>query len=92
MQVPTVRGTAVLYEDDDPEYSTVMIKRADGGEEKAVCRKLIICTGSSPMRPGTIPYDDIRVFDSGALAFSHSRTLALAAAPVLVSRCFANKE
>ena len=85
MQVPTVRGTAVLYEDDDPDYSTVMIKRADGGEEKAVCRKLIICTGSSPMRPGTIPYDDIRVFDSGALTFSRSRTGCRACSCVTLS-------
>jgi pyruvate/2-oxoglutarate dehydrogenase complex dihydrolipoamide dehydrogenase (E3) component len=67
VQVPTVRGTAVLYEDDDPDFSTVLVKRADGGEEKVVCKKLIVCTGSSPMRPDSFPYDDIRVFDSGLM-------------------------
>ena len=66
-QVPTVRGTAVLHEDDDPEFSTVLIKRADGGEELATCRKLIFATGSSPMRVPTIPYDDVRIFDSDSI-------------------------
>jgi len=66
-QVPTVRGTAVLFEDDDPDYSTVLIKRNDGVEEKATCRKLLIATGSSPMRVKGVPYDDIRCFDSDSI-------------------------
>merc|ERR1719409_59106 len=66
-QVPTVQGTAVLDEDDDPELSTLTIKRADGGEEVATCKKLLFATGSSPMRMRNLPYDDVRVFDSDSI-------------------------
>ncbi|EKX31393.1 hypothetical protein GUITHDRAFT_122400, partial [Guillardia theta CCMP2712] len=66
-RVPTVRGTAVLFEDDDPTNSKIKIERMDGKTEYAKCRKLLFATGSRPMRLNNIAYDDVGIFDSDSI-------------------------
>lgn len=43
---------------------TVAARAADGGETRLDAERVIIATGSSPLRPAGVPFDDARVFDS----------------------------
>src|SRR5262245_2183297 len=49
----------------DPE--TVRVVRPDGGEERLRGRRILIATGSSPLRPPEFPFADDRVHDSNEI-------------------------
>jgi NAD(P) transhydrogenase len=42
--------------------------RADGGEIRLAAEKVIIATGSRPLRPATVPFGDPSVYDSETIA------------------------
>lgn len=54
-----VDGTARLDGDH-----TVMARAGDGAETRLSAERVIIATGSRPLRPASIPFDDPYVFDS----------------------------
>ncbi len=57
--VHLVRGAARL----DGEH-TVMASAADGTQTRLHAERVIIATGSTPLRPASMPFDDPCVFDS----------------------------
>ena len=63
--VQLVRGEARL----DGEH-TVLARAADGGQTRLHAERVIIATGSSPLRPASVPFDDRCVFDSETIAVS----------------------
>jgi NAD(P) transhydrogenase len=54
-----VHGTARLEADH-----AVVASAADGGQTRLRADRVIIATGSSPLRPASVPFDDPCVFDS----------------------------
>lgn len=46
----------------------VAVRTAEGGEMRLGARRVIIATGSSPLHPATVPFDDPCVFDSETIA------------------------
>ena len=61
--VHLVRGEARL----DGEH-TVVSRAADGAETRLHAERVIIATGSSPLRPAGVPFDHPCVFDSETIA------------------------
>ncbi len=61
--VHLVHGEARL----DGEH-TVLARAADGAETRLHAGRVIIATGSSPLRPASVPFDDPCVFDSETIA------------------------
>jgi Pyridine nucleotide-disulphide oxidoreductase len=61
--VHLVRGEARL----DGEH-TVVSSAADGTERRLRAERVIIATGSRPLRPAGVPFDDPCVFDSETIA------------------------
>src|SRR5580704_4894454 len=57
--VHLVHGQALL----DGEH-TVTARAADGTETQLHAERIIIATGSRPLRPASVPFDDPSVFDS----------------------------
>jgi NAD(P) transhydrogenase len=57
--VRLVDGTARLEADH-----TVVARAEDGGERRLHAERVIVATGSSPLRPASVPFDDPCVFDS----------------------------
>jgi NAD(P) transhydrogenase len=57
--VRLVNGTARLA-----AGHTVVARAEDGGDARLDAERVIIATGSSPLRPPGVPFDDARVFDS----------------------------
>jgi NAD(P) transhydrogenase len=57
--VHLVRGTARLE-----AGHAVIARAADGRQTRLHARRVIIATGSSPLRPASVPFDDPCVFDS----------------------------
>jgi NAD(P) transhydrogenase len=57
--VHLVRGAARL----DGEH-TVVVRAGDGAETRLDAERVIIATGSRPLRPASVPFDDPCVFDS----------------------------
>ena len=57
--VHLVRGAARL----DGEH-TVVVRADDGAETRLDAERVIIATGSRPLRPASVPFDDPCVFDS----------------------------
>jgi NAD(P) transhydrogenase len=47
---------------------TVAVRGADGGETRLRGWRVIIATGSRPLRPPTVPFDDPYVYDSETIA------------------------
>jgi NAD(P) transhydrogenase len=47
---------------------TVVARAADGAETQLPAERVIIATGSSPLRPASVPFDDSCVFDSETIA------------------------
>jgi NAD(P) transhydrogenase len=46
------------------DKNTVVVKAADGKEQRLTARFILVCTGSVPARPKTIPFNETNVFDS----------------------------
>jgi NAD(P) transhydrogenase len=57
--VHLVRGAARL----DGEH-TVVVRAGDGAETRLDAERVILATGSRPLRPASVPFDDPCVFDS----------------------------
>jgi NAD(P) transhydrogenase len=47
---------------------TVVVRAADGTETRLHAGRIIIATGSRPLRPASVPFDDPCVFDSETIA------------------------
>lgn len=61
--VHLVRGEAQLE-----AGHTVAVRLAGGGQARLRAGRVIIATGSSPLRPASVPFDDPCVFDSETVA------------------------
>jgi len=46
---------------------SLVVKKEDGRKWTVKTLKIMVATGSKPSRPDTIPYDDVRVFDSDTI-------------------------
>ena len=51
----------------DSEH-TVVARTGDGAQMRLLAERVIIATGSSPLRPASVPFDDPHVFDSETVA------------------------
>lgn len=60
--VTVVHGAASFV-----DHCTVRVTRPDGGEERHTAQVILIATGSSPHRPGEIPFDGRVVHDSDTI-------------------------
>jgi NAD(P) transhydrogenase len=61
MKVKYLQASATI---DSP--NKVIVSNEDG-EWAITTDKVIVCTGSKPTRPPTIPFDDVRIFDSDSV-------------------------
>ena len=53
--------------DEAAEHALRVVQHADGEEVAIRARKMLLSTGSRPLRFGAIPFDDVRVFDSDSV-------------------------
>jgi len=62
------RGVHLVRGEGRLEAEHVVVARArDGSETRLRAERVIIATGSSPLRPASVPFDDARVFDSATI-------------------------
>lgn len=52
---------------DSGGTQSMVVSKQDNSMESIVADKFLICTGSQPFRPGGIPFDGKRVFDSDTI-------------------------
>lgn len=64
-----LQGEATIQPRKGDETSTALsvVQHADGESVAIKARKVLICTGSKPLRFGSIPFDDVRVFDADTI-------------------------
>jgi len=64
-----LQGTATIQAREGEETSTTLsvVQHADGEKVDIRAKKVLLCTGSKPLRFGSIPFDDVRVFDADTI-------------------------
>jgi NAD(P) transhydrogenase len=60
------------------DANTVVVRKADGSEEKLVGKVFLIATGSSPYRPPPYRFEEERIYDSDELLEMHALPKSLA--------------
>jgi len=65
-RVDYLQGTATLAPTEEGAATSPIsiVKHADNEATQVTARKVLLCTGSKPTRLPSIPFDDVRVFDS----------------------------
>ena len=62
-------GVHLLHGEGQLEASHIVVVRDDtGGEVRLAAERVIIATGSRPLRPSSVPFDDPDVYDSETIA------------------------
>ncbi len=64
-----LQGEATLsvltpYAEQEGKHALSVKQYADGKQVDITTKKVLLCTGSKPTRVGSIPFDDVRIFDS----------------------------
>ena len=54
--------------DGDSAMATLSATLKDGTETSISARKVLVASGSTPNRPGSVPFDEERIFDSDSIA------------------------
>ena len=52
---------------DSGGTDSMFVSKTDDSVETINAKKFLLCTGSQPFRPGGIPFDGKRVFDSDSI-------------------------
>merc|ERR1719507_1575912 len=52
---------------DVSEPGKLTVELPDGSKQDVTAENLLIATGSAPMRLGSVPFDDVRIFDSDTI-------------------------
>eukprot|EP00747_Dinoflagellata_sp_TGD_P127154 gnl/TRDRNA2_/TRDRNA2_174371_c0_seq23.p1 gnl/TRDRNA2_/TRDRNA2_174371_c0~~gnl/TRDRNA2_/TRDRNA2_174371_c0_seq23.p1 ORF type:complete len:821 (+),score=165.76 gnl/TRDRNA2_/TRDRNA2_174371_c0_seq23:102-2564(+) len=82
-QVKTLKDMKVSYLQASATIVSpqkVLVNRQDGGHAIVTTEKVLVATGSKPLRPPEVPFDDIRIFDSDTV-----NTLAFLPNQVVIS-------
>eukprot|EP00747_Dinoflagellata_sp_TGD_P127156 gnl/TRDRNA2_/TRDRNA2_174371_c0_seq25.p1 gnl/TRDRNA2_/TRDRNA2_174371_c0~~gnl/TRDRNA2_/TRDRNA2_174371_c0_seq25.p1 ORF type:complete len:533 (+),score=113.94 gnl/TRDRNA2_/TRDRNA2_174371_c0_seq25:34-1599(+) len=58
----------------------ILVHRSDGSNVIVTTKKVLVATGSKPLRPPDVPFDDVRVFDSDTV-----NTLAFLPSSVVIT-------
>jgi len=67
-----LQGEAALsvltkYAEQEGQHALTVTQHADGEQINITTRKVLLCTGSRPMRLPSTPFDDVRIFDSDSV-------------------------
>ena len=67
-----LQGEATLsvltpYAEQEGKHALTVVQHADGKTVNVTTKKVLLCLGSKPTRVSSIPFDDVRIFDSDSV-------------------------